>query len=1358
MQPSSFASDPCKIAFIMSSLGGGALEWATSIWDSQAALCNNFAAFTAEMRRVFDHPTCGRDATQRLLQVRQGSRSVAEMAIQFRTLAAESGWNDTALQGAFRQALSEELKDQLATREESTSLNSLISLAIAVDNRLRIRARERGGNPGHLPHIRSHPSASGSRAASGVSEEEPMQLGRVAVNSAERQRPQNRLVFKATLLWKDKSLVSSALIDSGADANFMDTTFAQRAGIPTELLPSPITAFALDGRSLGLVTHSTVPLQLVLSGNHRESIQLLLINSKQSAIVLGQTWLRLHNPHIDWQGGRILAWSGHCLASCLRSALPPPGSKNPSTNLPEPDMSTVPKQYHDLGRTFSKSRALSLPPHRPYDCCIDLLAGAKLPSGRLYSLSGPEKLAMEEYIHESLASGIIRPSSSPVGAGFFFVGKKDGSLRPCIDYRGLNSITIRNKYPLPLINTAFEPLSQAVIFTKLDLRNAYHLVRIREGDEWKTAFNTPLGHYEYLVVPFGLTNAPAVFQGMVNDVLRDLLGKTVFVYIDDILIFSKSPQEHILHVREVLQRLLENQLFVKAEKCSFHVSSVPFLGFIIEEGSIRADPVKVKAVTEWPQPTSRKHLQQFLGFANFYRRFIRNYSVIAAPLTKLTSTAFSFCWNSEAQRAFEQLKTRFSSAPILCHPDPSRQFTIEVDASDTGVGAILSQRAALDNKLHPCAFFSRRLSSAERNYDVGDRELLAIKLALEEWRHWLEGAGTPFVVLTDHQNLIYLRSAKRLNARQARWSLFFARFNFSLSYRPGSRNIKADALSRVFSLPSSPADPEPILPASCMVAAVSWRIEEIVRSAQTSHPDPRNNPNPSLFVPDSVRSQVLEWVHASCLACHPGVARTTTLVRRSFWWPTLKEDTRAFVLACSVCARSKASHQPPSGRLLPLPVPGRPWSHIGVDFVTGLPLSEGNSVILTIVDRFSKAVHFIPLPKLPSALETAELLVVHVVRLHGIPSDIVSDRGPQFSSQVWKAFCVALGASASLSSGFHPQSNGQAERANQDLGAALRCVTARNPASWSRFLPWVEYSHNSLKSTSTGLSPFECSLGYQPPLLSVQEAEVAVPSVKAHILKCKRIWRLARTALLRSNSRSQRLADLHRTAAPKYRAGQQVWLSTSNISLPSSSKKLRPRFIGPFPVVCLVNPVSVKLSLPASLKVYPIFHVSQIKPVASSPLSAPTLPPPPVRVINNAPAYTVDRIIDIRRKGRGFQYLVDWEGYGPEERSWLHRGLILDQSLIQDFHSRFPSKTRPPARVGSGVIRYLATLQLFLSDRRDHPVLRRRLLELWRQSATYGPTAAAPHHSVLPCYINHLTSKPGTSVRTSRSFPCLPLH
>ncbi|XP_015260796.1 PREDICTED: RNA-directed DNA polymerase homolog [Cyprinodon variegatus] len=231
---------------------------------------------------------------------------------------------------------------------------------------------------------------------------------------------------------------------------------------------------------------------------------------------------------------------------------------------------------------FSKSQACSLPPHRPYDCAIDLLPGTPLPSSRLYNISQTELQALEKYIKESLATGQIRPSSSPLGAGFFFVGKKDGTLRPCIDYRGLNAITVKNKYPLPLLSSALEPVQSATIFTKLDLRNAYHLVRIRRGDEWKTAFKTPLGHFEYQVMPFGLCNAPSVFQALVNDVLRDYLNLFVFVYIDDILIYSRNIKKHRLHVRQVLQRLLENRLFVKAEKCEFHKPSVMFLGLILE--------------------------------------------------------------------------------------------------------------------------------------------------------------------------------------------------------------------------------------------------------------------------------------------------------------------------------------------------------------------------------------------------------------------------------------------------------------------------------------------------------------------------------------------------------------------------------------------------------------------------------------------------------------------------------------------------------------------------------------------------------------------------------------------------------
>ena len=503
----------------------------------------------------------------------------------------------------------------------------------------------------------------------------------------------------------------------------------------------------------------------------------------------------------------------------------------------------------------------------------------------------------------------------------------------------------------------------------------------------------------------------------------------------------------------------------------------------MEKGQIKTDPAKVKAVSEWPTPTSRKQLQRFLGFAYFYRRFIRDYSRVATPLTKLTLVKVPSGWSPAAEVAFSRLKLLFSSAPVLIHLDPAAQFNVEVDASDSGVGAVLPQRTTSDLKQHPCAFFSRQLSPAEKNYDVGNRELLAVVLALQEWRHWLEGSTHPFIVWSDHKNLSYLRTARRLNSRQARWALFLGRFHLTLTYRPGSRNIKPDALSRQFAPPVEDTSGSTILPSSCVVGAAGWEIEGVV---QRDQPVPQGCPPNRLFVPLSVRPPVLQWGHSSRISCHPGFRRTLVLLQQRFWWPSMAADTKEFVAACSVCARIKASHQAPAGLLRPLPIPHRPWSHIAVDFITGLPPSEGNTVILTIIDQFSKAAHFIPLSKLPSALQTANLLVVHVFRIHGLPVDIVSDRGPQFSARTWKVFCQALGASASLSSVYHPQTNGQTEQANQDLGAALRCVTARHPASWSTHLPWVEYTNNSLVCSATGMSPFMAANGFQPPLFPAQ--------------------------------------------------------------------------------------------------------------------------------------------------------------------------------------------------------------------------------------------------------------------------------
>lgn len=343
-------------------------------------------------------------------------------------------------------------------------------------------------------------------------------------------------------------------------------------GIPLWDLEQPLPITALDGRALGTgsVNRITAPVRLHTVLNHQEVVQFHEISSPDLPIVLGYPWLARHNPSLCWTTGTLLAWGERCQSTCLLDQSPP----DVPERVPPADLSLVPVVYRDLEAVFSKTRSLLLPPHREFDCAIELLPGTMPPRGRVFSLSSPEHKAMEDYIAEALAAGFIRPSTSPAGAGFFFVEKNTGGLRPCIDYRGLNKITVKNRYPLPLMSTAFERLQGASWFTKLDLRSAYNLVRIRAGDEWKTAFNTPNGHYEYLVMPFGLTNAPAVFQALINHVLQDFLDLFVHVYLDDILIFSASEGEHIQHVRLVLQRLLQNRLYVKPEKCAFHVNQV----------------------------------------------------------------------------------------------------------------------------------------------------------------------------------------------------------------------------------------------------------------------------------------------------------------------------------------------------------------------------------------------------------------------------------------------------------------------------------------------------------------------------------------------------------------------------------------------------------------------------------------------------------------------------------------------------------------------------------------------------------------------------------------------------------------
>ncbi|ESK82075.1 reverse transcriptase-rnase h-integrase [Moniliophthora roreri MCA 2997] len=609
-----------------------------------------------------------------------------------------------------------------------------------------------------------------------------------------------------------KNIETKALLDSGAGGRFISMGLARTLGKRWIQLPEKIRVFNVDGTAnkTAWITH-IVELEFQIAGKEfRENFMISGIGDED--MILGLPWLRHHNPVIDWETGEIQfqpRWRIQIkrFRGVLDNLEPEVliGAKTTVSQEMAHQHQTVKKEIEDLIPSyllgyrdcFEKGKAERFPPTRTYGHAIDLKPDFVPRNCKLYPLSPAEQQEQDKFLEENLWKGYIHKLKSPMASLFFFVAKKEkGALRPTQDYRELNKGTVKNTYPLLLILELLGRLKGATIFTKLDLRNRYNNVRIKDGDQWKAAFKTNRGLFEPTVMFFGLSNSPATFQAFMNDILSDFIDEGwCVVYMDDILIFSKDQAEHKERTERLMRRLKEHDLFLKPEKCEFDMTEVVFLGMVIRPGYIAMDPVKLAGIADWEPPQAVKGVRVFLGFGNFYRKFIGKYAHLTRPLNDLLQKNRKFDWTTQCQLAFELLKTKFLSEPILVMPDVDKPFVIEADALKWATGAVLRQKG-VDGEWHPCGYLSKSFSPTERNYEIYDRELLVIYRALMEWRHYLMGGKFKVVVLSDHKNLTYFRMAQKLNRRQARWSLFLSEVDLGLVHVPGKSISQADALSR----------------------------------------------------------------------------------------------------------------------------------------------------------------------------------------------------------------------------------------------------------------------------------------------------------------------------------------------------------------------------------------------------------------------------------------------------------------------------------------------------------------------------------------------------------------------------------
>jgi transposase InsO family protein len=1150
-----------------------------------------------------------------------------------------------------------------------------------------------------------------------------------------------------------------ALIDSGATANFVSSSWVYSHSVETREVSSegPRVEVA-DGRVRSCTEKIQVELNL---GGYCSEVTAYLFPLKSFDLVLGMAWLQAEQPSINWRTREVVFTTRQGDVVTVKSQQDRPMkqvgllsemtvtelSTSSNEELPEKvlkelsdmtvqdlfhehqdeficslleDIGDVPKvdvvvaaeavklleEYQDV---MPEELPKVLPPRRGVEHVIEVVPGQVPPAANYHRIPKSWDDELQKQLQELKQLGLIRESTSPYGAPVLFV-KKPGSekLRMCMDYRALNAITIKNKAPLPRIDDLLDRLHGAKWFSKIDLKSGYWQVRISEEDVPKTAFTTRYGSFEWLVLPFGLCNAPSTFQALMNSIFFSQgLDAFLIVYLDDILIYSQTLGDHEMHVRLVLDLLRQHQLYANAEKCLFFQKELPFVGHVVSRSGVSMDPSKIAAIMDWPELKSVKDVERFLGLTGYYRRFIKNYAQLTLPLVALKQKDSVFHWGEGQQQAFAALKQAVTQAPVLTLPAHDKPFVIVTDASGRAIGAALMQDQG--KGLQPIAFLSRKLNDAETRYPTHEQELLALVYALKKWDYYLLGTvGNK--AYTDHHPLRYFSTQPKLSMRQARWLGLFQEYDVYVDYIPGKHNVVADALSRRSDyLVSMVLDNQELLEriksgyglceeSKKIIARLDRRSKEYCRREGLIYYKDR------IYVPqvEAVRLELLEEFHDSSIGGHLGQDKTYSVISRAYYWPGLQDSVKNYVATCHQCATAKTNTQPPAGLLSSLPIPGQPFEWVTMDFVTGLPVTDkGHDAIAVFVDRLTKYVIAVPTVTQLSAAMLAELYFEHIVCSWGLPKVIVSDRGPQFRSKFWKALQGHLKTRVNMSTAFHPQTDGQTERANRTIEDLLRAYCSQDQKQWDNFLKPICFAYNQATQVSTGHSPFYLTHGYHP-LCPATLHLGAATNAAAHSMatRVQTAIKLTREHLKKAQEKQKLYADRKRRDL-EFEEGDRVYLDTSDLSLKEGQvRKLTEKRIGPYLIKKKLSPVNYVLDLPKEYsRIHATFHISKLTkaqegmraPVDDEGEARPTIVE--VGPLDGTDLWVVEDIVDREWRWHSYAngtgrwnayYLVKWEGFPELENSWeplwqLRRKVVAQKRMELDKRFNKENKKMKPS-------------------------------------------------------------------------------